>query len=58
MAKVVILSGAGISAESGISTFRDEDDLWENHDIADICSSGSLEFNRDNTEFCNINLYI
>ena len=56
MSKVVILSGAGISAESGISTFRDEDDLWENHDIADICSSGCLDFNRDNPEFCNRNL--
>ena len=49
MAKVVILSGAGISAESGISTFRDEDGLWENHNIADICSCGCLDFNRDNT---------
>ena len=49
MAKVVILSGAGISAESGISTFRDEDGLWENHNIADICSSGCLDFNRENT---------
>ena len=49
MAKVIILSGAGISAESGISTFRDEDGLWENHDIADICSSGCLDINRENT---------
>ena len=40
MAKVIILSGAGISAESGISTFRDEDGLWENHKIEDICVSG------------------
>ncbi len=49
MAKVIILSGAGISAESGISTFRDEDGLWENHKIEDICVSGCLDFNRDNT---------
>ena len=49
MAKIIILSGAGISAESGISTFRDEDGLWENHDIADICTSGCLNFNRENT---------
>ena len=49
MAKVIILSGAGISAESGISTFRDEDGLWENHNIADICTSGCLDFNRENT---------
>ena len=46
MAKVIILSGAGISAKSGISTFRDEDGLWENHDIADICSSGCLKCNK------------
>ena len=49
MAKVIILSGAGISAESGISTFRDEDGLWENHKIEEICVSGCLDFNRDNT---------
>ena len=49
MAKVIILSGAGISAESGISTFRDEDGLWENHNIEDICTSGCLDFNRENT---------
>ena len=49
MAKIIILSGAGISAESGISTFRDEDGLWENHKIEDICVSGCLDFNRDNT---------
>jgi len=33
MKKVVILTGAGISAESGIKTFRDADGLWEGHDI-------------------------
>ena len=49
MAKIIILSGAGISSESGISTFRDEDGLWENHKIEDICVSGCLDFNRDNT---------
>lgn len=49
MAKVIILSGAGISAESGISTFRDKDGLWENHNIEDICTSGCLDFNRENT---------
>jgi NAD-dependent deacetylase len=36
--KVVVLSGAGISAESGISTFRDQNGLWENHDIMDVAS--------------------
>ena len=32
MKKVVVLTGAGISAESGIKTFRDADGLWEGHD--------------------------
>ncbi len=36
--KIVILSGAGISAESGISTFRDQNGLWENHDIMEVAS--------------------
>lgn len=49
MAKIIILSGAGISAESGISTFSDEDGLWENHKIEDICVSGCFDFNKDNT---------
>lgn len=38
MKKLVILSGAGISAESGIKTFRDGDGLWENHSITDVAS--------------------
>lgn len=46
MAKIVIFSGAGISAESGISTFRDSDGLWEKYDIKDICTAGCLETNR------------
>ena len=43
MAKVVILSGAGISAESGISTFRESDGLWENYDVKTICNYDSLD---------------
>ncbi len=35
---IVILTGAGISQESGISTFRDNDGLWENHRIEDVAS--------------------
>ena len=38
MKKIVVLTGAGISAESGISTFRDANGLWENHDIMEIAS--------------------
>ena len=35
---LVILSGAGISAESGIKTFRDSDGLWENYSIEEVCT--------------------
>lgn len=35
---VVILTGAGISAESGVKTFRDNDGLWENHRIEDVAT--------------------
>lgn len=38
MKKIAVLTGAGISAESGISTFRDSDGLWENYDIQKIAS--------------------
>ncbi len=38
MKKVVVLSGAGISAESGIPTFRASDGLWENHRIEDVAT--------------------
>lgn len=51
--KVVILSGAGLSASSGISTFRDEDGLWEKHNIQEICSVGCLDWNYEAT----INFY-
>jgi len=35
---IVILTGAGISAESGIKTFRDADGLWEGHDVMEVAS--------------------
>jgi len=38
MQKIVVLSGAGMSAESGINTFRDADGLWEGHDIMQVAS--------------------
>lgn len=38
MKKIVVLSGAGMSAESGISTFRDSNGLWENHNVMDVAS--------------------
>ncbi len=36
--RIVLLTGAGISAESGIRTFRDGDGLWENHRVEDVAS--------------------
>src|SRR5258705_9906224 len=36
--KLVVLTGAGISAESGIRTFRDSDGLWEGYDIYEVAS--------------------
>ncbi|MEX0275310.1 MAG: NAD-dependent deacylase [Flavobacteriaceae bacterium] len=36
--KVVVLTGAGISAESGLKTFRDADGLWEGHDVMEVAS--------------------
>lgn len=36
--KLVVLSGAGISAESGIKTFRDADGLWEGHDVMEVAT--------------------
>lgn len=38
MKKLVVLTGAGMSAESSISTFRDSDGLWENHDVMEVAS--------------------
>lgn len=38
MKKIVVLTGAGISAESGINTFRDANGLWEGHDIMEVAS--------------------
>ena len=38
MKKVVVLTGAGISAESGLKTFRDSNGLWENHRVEDVAT--------------------
>ena len=38
MKKLVVLTGAGVSAESGISTFRDSNGLWENYNVADVAT--------------------
>lgn len=36
--KLVVLSGAGVSAESGVATFRDSDGMWENYNVNDVAS--------------------
>lgn len=38
MHRIVVLTGAGVSAESGIATFRDSNGLWENHRVEDVAS--------------------
>ena len=43
--KIVVLSGAGISAESGIPTFRASDGLWENHRIEDVATPEAWQRN-------------
>ncbi|RZJ99131.1 MAG: NAD-dependent deacylase, partial [Flavobacterium sp.] len=45
--KLVVLSGAGISAESGIQTFRDSNGLWEGHDIMEVASPEGFRKNPD-----------
>ncbi len=47
MKKLIVLSGAGISAESGIRTFRDMGGLWEEYDVTEVASPMAWENNRD-----------
>ena len=47
MAKLIILTGAGLSAESGLRTFRDANGLWENHSIKDVCDGATWRRNFD-----------
>ncbi|MDP2069874.1 MAG: NAD-dependent deacylase [Lutibacter sp.] len=47
MKKIVVLTGAGMSAESGINTFRDSDGLWEGHDIMEVASPIGWQKNRE-----------
>lgn len=46
MRHIVFLSGAGISAESGISTFRDAGGLWDQYNVMDVCSAEAFRRNR------------
>jgi NAD-dependent deacetylase len=45
--KVVVLTGAGISAESGLKTFRDNNGLWEEHSIEDVATPEGFERNAE-----------
>lgn len=45
--KIVVLTGAGISAESGIKTFRDADGLWEGHDVMEVASPQGWHRNQE-----------
>jgi NAD-dependent deacetylase len=42
--KVVVLTGAGVSAESGVPTFRDADGLWEGHRVEDVATPEAYEY--------------
>lgn len=47
MKRICVLTGAGISAESGIKTFRDADGLWEGHDVMEVASPLGWENNKE-----------
>ena len=46
MKKIVVFTGAGVSAESGLATFRDADGLWAQYRIEDVCTPEALARNR------------
>ena len=53
--KIVVFTGAGVSADSGISTFRDSDGLWDKYRIEDVCTPEALARNRKTViDFYNI----
>ena len=55
MKKIVVFTGAGVSADSGIATFRDADGLWANYRIEDVCTPEALAHNRATViEFYNM----
>ena len=45
MKNIVVLTGAGISAESGLKTFRDADGLWEGHDVMEVATPQAFDRN-------------
>ena len=46
MKRIVVFTGAGVSADSGLATFRDADGLWANYRIEDVCTPEALARNR------------
>ena len=53
--KLVVFTGAGVSADSGIATFRDADGLWANYRVEDVCTPEALRNNRSTViEFYNM----
>lgn len=44
--KILIFCGAGLSAESGLSTFRDSNGLWNNHNVLEVCNLKTFEKNK------------
>ena len=44
---IVVLTGAGMSAESGINTFRDSNGLWEGHDLMEVASPKGWNANQN-----------
>lgn len=47
MDKVVVLTGAGMSADSGLKTFRDSNGLWEGHDVSEVATPQAWEKNKE-----------
>ena len=47
MKKLVVLTGAGISAESGLKTFRDSEGLWQGHDIMEVATPQGWRKNQE-----------
>ena len=55
MKKIVVFTGAGVSADSGIATFRDANGLWANYRVEDVCTPEALKNNRSKViEFYNM----
>lgn len=55
MKKIVVFTGAGVSADSGIATFRDANGLWANYRVEDVCTPEALKNNRSQViEFYNM----